>query len=210
MKIILKIFIISVALTTLTASSEAQTPLPADNYRDVLNVDSLLWHNKWMVYFLPEVVIAPERQFRSNRQRMRYNRLVRNFLRVYPYVEEISGIYNNIEDTLNMIDDESLRRRYVKLREQQIVEAFKPKIKTMTLSQGILMVKLLDRETGNTAYDIVEELRGTVRAFFWQGFALLFGNNLRTEYDPYGDDKDIETLVLKYHDGYFAEKQGNP
>jgi hypothetical protein len=59
----------------------------------------------------------------------------------------------------------------------------------------------MNRESGNTAYVIVDELRGKVTAVFWQTFALMFGNSLKTEYDAFGDDREIEFLVKRYQDG---------
>lgn len=170
-------------------------------FRNFIDVDSIFFHSREPVILMPEVIVLPQKEFRNNRERRRYNRLIRNFKIVYPYAVDIGEIYKNIEDTLFFIDDEQMRRRYVRMRERQIMDTYRPELSKLTLSQGILLVKLLDRQTGSTAFEIVEELKGSVRAFFWQGFALLFGNNLRTEYDADGDDRDIEVLVIRYENG---------
>ncbi len=207
MNIFLKIlFLLTVIFISTLGIAKSQESQNYNFFRKYLDLDSIYWNSRWSILFLPEVVVFPEKKFRNNRERIRYNRLVRNFLIVYPYTLEIADIYKNIEDTLNIISDDNLRKKYIGIREQQIMNTYKPKLRKMTLSQGILMVKLLDRETGHTAYEIVEELRGSIRAFFWQGFALLFGNNLRTQYDAAGDDRDIEKLIIKYESGALSHR----
>jgi len=71
----------------------------------------------------------------------------------------------------------------------------------MTFSQGVILLKLVDRETGTTSFEIVKEFRGTLRAFFWQSLGVIFGINLKTEYDPQGDDKNIEQIVQMIENG---------
>jgi hypothetical protein len=119
---------------------------------------------------------------------------------VYPYALELSKTYKNIDDTLSMFSSEKSRRKYLNTREEQIMSQYKPILSKFTLSQGVLMVKLMDRESGNTAFEIVDELKGSVTAFFWQSFSLMFGNSLKAEYDSNGEDQEIEYLVKRYKD----------
>ncbi|MBN2777811.1 MAG: DUF4294 domain-containing protein [Bacteroidales bacterium] len=170
-------------------------------YQLFLNIDSLIDNTPDAVIFFPEVNVYPQAERKTKRDRNRYDKLVRNFIKVYPYALEISSVYKNIDDTLSMFATDEARKKYLNVREKQIMDYYKPKLKKFTLSQGILLVKLMDRESGTTAYQIVDELRGTVTAVFWQTFALMFGNSLKTEYDAFGDDKEIEYLVRRYHDG---------
>jgi len=170
-------------------------------YQKFLNIDSLMDNTPDALYFYPEVNVYPHPERKTNRERRRYEKLVRNFIKVYPYAVEISMVYKNIDDTLGMFSDDEQRRKYLNVREKQIMDQYKPKLKKFTLSQGVLLVKLMDRESGTTAYEIVDELRGSVTAVFWQTFALMFGNSLKQEYDANGDDKEIEYLVRRYNDG---------
>ena len=73
--------------------------------------------------------------------------------------------------------------------------------RNMTISQGRLLIKLIDRETQNTSYDLIREYRGKVPAFFWQGIARIFGTNLKDEYDPYGEDVIIEFIIREVDAG---------
>jgi hypothetical protein len=71
----------------------------------------------------------------------------------------------------------------------------------LTVTQGRILIKLIDRETGNTSYSLVKELRGSLQAFFWQGLARLFGSNLKSEYDANGQDVQIEAIVQQIERG---------
>jgi len=171
-------------------------------YHKELNVDSIAKQISDPLYVFPQVNIYPQKVFKNARERRRYDKLVNNFKKVYPYVLELSATYNNIEDSLKNFPNEKNREVYVKLREKQLMKYYRPILSRFTLSQGVLMVKLLNRESGSTAYEIIKELKGNVNAFFWQTFAVLFGNNLKREYDAAGKDYDIEILVMRYHDGF--------
>lgn len=170
-------------------------------YTRLLNIDSIIESTNEAVVFFPEVNIYPQPERKTRRAKRRYEKLVRNFLKVYPYAVEIAQVYQNIDDTLSMFPTDESRKKYLHIREKQIMSYYKPKLKKFTLSQGVLLVKLMDRESGTTAYKIVDDLRGSVTAVFWQTFALMFGNSLKQEYDATGDDREIEYLVKRYNDG---------
>ena len=85
----------------------------------------------------------------------------------------------------------------MKQAEDELTEQYTEELKNLTISQGLILVRLIDRETSRTSYQVVKELRGKVRAFFYQGFARLWGYNLKTEYDPHNnpEDEEIETIM---------------
>ncbi len=166
-----------------------------------MNVDSLVENTPEALFLYPEVIIYPQSEKKTRRQKRRYEKLVRNFIKVYPYAIKIAKTYKNIDDSLAVIDSEEYKKQYLKVREKQIMDKYKPKLKKLTISQSVLLVKLLDRETGSTAYEIVHELKGSVDAVFWQTFAVMFGNSLKKSYDSEGEDKEIEYLVRRFRDG---------
>lgn len=184
----------------LTVEVDAQIFKLPKYYRQSLNVDSLVSNTPDGLIFFPEVNVYPHKRPTTKREQRKYEKLVRNFIKVYPYVCELSNTYRNIDDSLAIIRSDKDRDLYLKVREGQIMRYYKPILSRFTLSQGVLMVKLMDRESGSTAYEVVNELKGSVTAFFWQSFALLFGNNLKTEYDASGNDREIEYLVKRYKD----------
>jgi len=79
---------------------------------------------------------------------------------------------------------------------------FEREVKRLTVTQGIILVKLIDRETGRTSYQVIQELKGRLTAFFWQGIARIFGNNLKAEYDPVDRDRIIEDIVQGIEAGF--------
>ncbi|HMC98331.1 MAG TPA: DUF4294 domain-containing protein, partial [Flavobacteriales bacterium] len=93
---------------------------------------------------------------------------------------------------------------YVKLAEAELRAEFEGELKDLTVSQGRVLIKLVDRETGHTSYELVKELRGNFQAFIWQGLARLFGNDLKDEYDPFGDEAMIEAIVQRIERGELA------
>ena len=169
-------------------------------YRTAINVDSVLINNPYPVIFLKEVNVYP-RKSTAYKNDSRRRKLELNFKKVYPVALQISKLYDQVNDSLYTFNTEKERRKYMKYREKQIINQFKPQLVKFTLSQSVLLVKLLDRETGSTAYEIIDELKGSVKAFFWQGFAKMFGNDLKKQYDSQYKDKEIEYLVRRYREG---------
>jgi hypothetical protein len=93
-------------------------------------------------------------------------------------------------------ESEAERRRLMKEAENEITERYTEELENLTFSQGLILIRLIDRETGNTSYKLVQELRGKVRAFFYQGFARLWGYNLKTEFDPKTNPEDEQIDII--------------
>ncbi len=144
---------------------------------------------------LQEVVVFPEIQFDNARKFRRYKKLVRDLKKVYPYAQKAKYKLIKMEREFRKLESERARKRYIKNFEKELKEEFKDDIKSMTINQGRLLLKLIDRETGNTSYYLLEELKGSFSAFFWQTVARVFGHNLKAEYDADGRDWMIERIV---------------
>ncbi len=125
----------------------------------------------------------------------KYLKLRRDVLRAYPYAKLAATQLKYINDTLMHIKSEKARRKFIKATEKDLKERFEKDLKNLTYSQGRILIKLIDRETGNTSYSLVKELRGSFQAVFWQSLARFFGTNLKSEYDPQGEDYMIEGIV---------------
>jgi hypothetical protein len=117
--------------------------------------------------------------------------------RIYAYSRaRMAGIkLLEYEDTLALAPDDQARRKIMKKVEEQLNAEYGDELRDLTVTQGKILLKLIDRETGETSYELVSELRGDFRAFFYQAFARLFGLNMKTGYDPEGEDQDIEYIV---------------
>jgi hypothetical protein len=144
---------------------------------------------------LPEFVKFAPPVFKNAAEQRRYDRLVRNVKIAYPYAKLASIRLNEYEHQLSMVSTEAEKKELMREAEDQIREEFEDDLKQLTFSQGWIVLKLIDRETGQTSYDLLSEFRGTFRAFFWQSFARIFSFDLKVKYDPLGADKDIEHIV---------------
>lgn len=150
---------------------------------------------------LKMVSIYPPMEFESKREKRKYDRLHRYVVKVYPYAEVAGEMLRYYDDTLKSFKTENAKKRYLKRVEEQLKAEFGGELKKLTIMQGIILVKLIDRETGNTSYELIKQFRGSFSAFFWQSLARLFGSNLKLEYDPEGDDYLIEDIVLRIENG---------
>ena len=149
---------------------------------------------------LDEFSVIDSPYFKSNRERKKWNKLMRNVIKVYPYAKITKDLLEHYDEELAKIDKESDRKAYMKEAEEVLKNEFKGEIMKMTVSQGKVLVKLIDRETGQTSYELIKEVRSGFTAFMWNSIALLFGNNLKAHYDPL-EDYEIETIVQLIESG---------
>lgn len=136
----------------------------------------------------------------TNWYRRQYNRNARleyNVRKVYPYARIAAAKVNEIELKLSQVKKESERKKIVKEEYSQLMKTFKAPLTKLSISQGKILIRLIYRETNHTSFAHIKEYRGTINAYFWQSLALIFGNNLKAAYDPYGEDAEIEEIIQK-------------
>ena len=153
------------------------------------------------VYILHEVEVEAVMTGKARRYAARRDRLTRYVQKVYPYAQITAKLLDEYNHDLAHIQRESDKDLYVKLAEAELRAEFEEEVKSMTIMQGHILVKLIDRETGHTGYDLVKQLRGSFQAWMWQGIAQIFGNDLKGEYDPEGDDRLVESIVQRIENG---------
>ena len=149
---------------------------------------------------LPDVYIYDYRIFKSAEEHAKFNRLRYNVLKVLPYAMFARDRYARLQRELDAAKSKKEQRRLVKNCETEIKDMFNREIKNMTISQGEILIKLIDRETGTSSYEMVRELKGNFSAFFYQSVARIFGHNLKNRYDPQ-EDRDIEAIIRS--SGYY-------
>jgi hypothetical protein len=152
---------------------------------------------------LAPVLIMPKKTFKNRREKIRFLRLVRKVKKVLPYAQLANQKLREIEVQLQGIDDKRIRRKYIKQVDKALKDQYGEELKKLTISEGRILIKLIDRETGATSYELIEELRGSLSAFMWQSLARLFGENLKEDYDPEGEDRLIEEIVLRIQAGQY-------
>lgn len=150
---------------------------------------------------LRSAVIFPTVKFDNRRQAVRYDKLVYNVKKVYPYAKLAGQKLRYYRDIVDTIPTEKGRKAYLKKAEKELEAQFGKEIRDLTFSQGKVLIKLVYRETGNSTFDIVKDLRGGFAAFIWQTMARLFGYDLKKGYDPEGEDQAIEQIILMIEAG---------
>ncbi len=153
-----------------------------------------------LVSHLDEVVIQP-RNRQATRDLRQYRRLIYNVKKVYPYAKLAGTKFAEINTHLQGLETKGERREYIKKMEDEIIRQYQEELKDLTITQGRILIKLVDRETSQTSYEVVKELRGAFQAAIWQAIARLFGSNLKSEYDAEGEDKMIEEIMLMIERG---------
>ena len=145
---------------------------------------------------LSEVRIFKPHSFRSRRQQVKWTRFVYNVKKALPYARLVAKEVNIIQDSLARIPTPEARAAYMDAKEEELMKKYANQLKHLTITQGRILIKLVDRETGQTSYNLIKMLKGDAKAFWWQGIACLFGSSLKSEYDSVGKDSDIENVVL--------------
>jgi len=151
---------------------------------------------------LAEVRVYQRSDFNYLSYKRRDKRLVRNVKKAYPYAKIAGRELKELDKQLALLKSEEAQKEYINVAEKEIMDKFEKQVKKLTITQGIILVKLIDRETGHTSYEVIKDLKGNVTAFFWQGIARIFGNNLKAEYDPVGEDAKIEDIVRGIEMGF--------
>ena len=145
---------------------------------------------------LKTALITGARVFKDADEERKYRKLVRDVKKAYPYAK-IAG--ERIKEYHNLVSDKKNRERkkLMKEPEKNLKTEFKKDLENLTVNQGRILMKLIDRETGNSSYDLVKEYRGRMTAFFWQSFAVIYDDdlNMKVRYDKDGDDKVIEEII---------------
>jgi hypothetical protein len=162
---------------------------------------------------IPVVTLRPKRvsayrKARSRRYRRKWDKMHRNVVKVYPYAKVAGELINEYNRNLAKLETEAEREAYLEQCEEDLKAEFEGDLRKMTTSQGRVLIKLIDRETGRTSYELIKDLKSGFTAFMWQGVAKLFGTNLKDHYDPGSFETDymIEEIVAQIEDGTIPVK----
>lgn len=151
---------------------------------------------------LKQVIILPPTEYSGTQDDIdKYWRLVRHVKKVYPYVQLAKRLFEETNRALDTITDKRSRKKFLASKEKELRDQYEAELKKLTITQGKILTKLINRELHTTAYDLVKEFRGSFSAFFWQQMAKLFDQDLKTKYDPNGEDKMIERIMLLIENG---------
>ncbi len=208
-KLLIFIFLFPFFSSAQNAANPVQEPSPKTDSKPSPPLKGILVRS---IYFegetIPYIALAPvacygKRVFKNKREAAKWDRLKYNVKKVYPYAILAAAKLKEYDRVLTGIPNENEKKRYMKLAEDQLKAQFGAELKNLTITQGRILLKLIDRETGKTTYTIVKEMRGSFSAFMWQSLSLLFNSSLKDEYDPKGEDKAIEQAILLIENGDF-------
>ena len=158
---------------------------------------------------LDEVYIFGKLRFDSYEDKLRYYILRRKTLKVYPYAKLASERLLELNNRLGQIDSKRKRKQYTKVVQRYIEEEFSAELKKLTRTEGQILVKLIYRQTGNTAFDLVKELRSGWRAFWYQTTARMFDISIKEEFHPESIHEDylIEDILQRAFAANQLERQ---
>ena len=158
---------------------------------------------------LDEVVLLNKLEFNSKEDRRRYLILRRKTRKVYPYAKLASERLTSLQQRLDSIEDKSQRKKYTKRIQKYIEGEFSDRLKKLTRTEGQILVKLIYRQTGRTAFDLVKELRTGWRAFWYNTTASMFDISLKEEYKPFEVKEDylIEDILERSFQANLLERQ---
>ena len=152
----------------------------------------------------PAYVFNRPERVKNSKEWRKYYRTVYNFAKVYPYALKAKEIMQDADSTIarsNFTPRE--REKYIKEYEKRLFREFEKPLRNLTITQGKLLLKLMDREMGLSSFYVIRNYKGGAAAGFWQGIAKIFGSDLKKQYDRFGEDKMVEELVQMYHNGQF-------
>lgn len=204
---------LALATLTLTASAQSNGKKKTNPEDRTVNMDDptfvptvkvgkVLYNGDSIQYMkMNNVYVFPQPEFKNEKQRREYNRLVANVKKVLPIAKEANAIIIETYQILEKLPNKKAKDEHMKLVEKSITTEYKPRMKKLTYSQGKLLIKLIYRECNSSTYDLIQAFMGPIRAGFWQAFAWAFGASLKKAYDPDGVDRMTERVVLMVEAG---------
>lgn len=196
MQRIIAILLLVATLLTATSPAEAQ-----GRRQRVRGATSAKWTTDENGEEILNITIQTIPVFHRKRDFKNYQRMVRAVKKVYPLALEAAKRMENLDEELAAMDSRKDRKEYTKAIEDALKEEISPMLWKMTRYEGTILLKLIDRETDHTAFAIIKDFRSGFTAGFYQMLAKMFGNNLKLEYDPKGEDEVLEQIVLYYKAG---------
>ncbi|WP_214071642.1 DUF4294 domain-containing protein [Mucilaginibacter sp. dw_454] len=186
-----------------TVCAQSRPPLPVTGKNDTIKTYVTILDGEmvpWVV--VPEVIIRASRIFKTDADRRAYNLLRYNVSKVIPYAHYAGDRYRKLQRDLALTGDKDKQKALIENCNTEIKNMFNKNIKDLTISQGEILIKLINRETDVTTYAVVKELKGSFNAFWMNGLAHVFGHDLKETYDR-DEQRDIESILQEFnYDAY--------
>lgn len=197
----IRFFLVIAIFCALSFAVKAQHPAFETGRNDTIRVAVTNINGELIPWIaLHEISVTAKRVFKSQEEYNRYRRLQYNVLKVLPYARYAGERYRKLERDLAVEPNKKKQKVLIKQCEKEIKELFNKEIKDLTITQGSILIKLIDRETGNSSYKLLKDTKGGVSAFMMQSMARVFGHDLKAQYDV-EEDREIENIIRS--SGYY-------
>jgi hypothetical protein len=204
-RFLLLIYLLSFPICLFSQNNEDVTIPYVSKVIDGYRVTAIIENNDTVPYIvMPWVIVNGKMSFASRRKYAEWTKLKYNVKKVYPYAILAAAKLKEFDLVLATIPKEADRKAYLKKSEKELQKEFGEELKGLSINQGKILMKLIDRETGKTTYTIIKDMRGNFNAFMWQSLATLFGSSMKQNYDlndPY--DRQIELAIKQIEAGEF-------
>lgn len=149
-----------------------------------------------LLAFIHDIYVFPKQRFKNKAQEQFFWRTVRDVKKTLPFAKLVASEMTQTNMKLAKLPNDKQRKAYLNQFEKEVFKKYEADLKKMTINQGKLLLKLIDRECEQSSYELIKIYRGSLTAFFWQGVARVFGTNLKDNYDASDKDKIIERVIL--------------
>ncbi len=184
----------------LTYAQRSETDRPVPPGGALLEVE-INKRDTTFIAHMSAVNVFPRQQFSNKRQEQFYWRTVRDIKKTLPFAKLVGEEMRMTNKALYQLPNDKARKEYLAKYEKELFAKYEPVLRKFTINQGKMLIKLIDRECQQSSYDLIRLYRGGFTAFFWQGVAYIFGTNLKSEYDPQGEDRIIEQIIQLVESG---------
>lgn len=193
-KLLLLLFAIVLSATfTGTTAQNKDEYVPPGGARLMAQING---NDTVLLAYLHDIWVFPRKNFKNKAQEQFFWRTVRDVKKTLPYAKLVASELSKINYKMANMPKDKDRKKYLNQIEKEVFKKYEPDLKKMTITQGRLLLKLIDRECDKSSYELIKAYRGNISAFFWQGVAVVFGSNLKTGYDASDKDKMIERVIL--------------
>lgn len=204
----IRVFFFSVFVLLMTTTSICYAQQPGSSRygpKDTLYVPVIVYRGDSLPARTLEMVWVTAPMPRAMRKKVEEWTRLRNAVYVtYPYARKAGVIMNEMNAKLAKMSSEAQKKSYIKSKEKDLKKEFADPLTQLSVYQGKILMKLINRQTGNNCYDIIREYKGGFTARFWQTIAFFFGSSLKQPYDAQGDDSPVESIVLEVERMYHS------
>jgi hypothetical protein len=206
---IIFIVLLNCCLSKVHAQTQASVPAtPSSKWgpNDTIIVPAIIYNGEQMPYSeLPMVYISKLPPDKLAKVLEAYNRLRNAVYLTYPFAKQAGVVINDVNAHLVGVESKSQRKQYIKSREKELKKRFSDPLSDMSVYQGKVLMKLINRQTGNNCYELIKEYRGGLEARLYQTVAFFFGSSLKQPYDYFRDpvDRQIETIVREIDGSWY-------